>query len=138
MCIRDRYAKEWLTVDQIGINGWQLIIQLISFIVFIGPLWKFAVGPITSMLDERQDKIRESMEAAERTQAEMKQTLSRNEEILQEARREAQDIVSNGRTTSEQLIAKAREEASAQSDEYLCLLYTSPSPRDGLLYRMPS
>src|SRR5680860_1860167 len=93
MCIRDRYAKEWLTVDQIGINGWQLIIQLISFIVFIGLLWKFAVGPITSMLDERQDKIRESMEAAERTQAEMKQTLSRNEEILQEARREAQDIV---------------------------------------------
>lgn len=106
-------------MDQIGINGWQLIIQLISFIVFIGLLWKFAVGPITSMLDERQDKIRESMEAAERTQAEMKQTLSRNEEILQEARREAQDIVSNGRTTSEQLIAKAREEASAQSDEYL-------------------
>lgn len=106
-------------MDQIGINGWQLIIQLIAFIVFIALLWKFAVGPITNMLDERQDKIRESMEAAERTQAEMKDTLARNEEILQEARREAQDIVSTGRTTSEQLIAKAREEAAAQSDEYL-------------------
>ena len=24
------------------------------------------------------------------------------------------------------------------SDTFICLLYTSPSPRDGLLYRMPS
>ena len=26
----------------------------------------------------------------------------------------------------------------AEDDENPCLLYTSPSPRDGLLYRMPS
>ena len=103
----------------LGINGWQLIIQLIAFIVFIALLWKFAVGPITNLLDERQDKIRESMEAAERMQSELKETEARNEQVLQEARREAQDIVSNARTTSEQMIAKAREEAAAQSDEFL-------------------
>ena len=28
--------------------------------------------------------------------------------------------------------------ASEMDDEYCCLLYTSPSPRDGLLSRMPS
>lgn len=106
-------------MDQLGINGWQLIIQLISFLIFIALLWKFAVGPITDLLDQRQDRIRESMEAAERMQSELKDTQARNEQVLQEARREAQDIVSNARTTSEQLIARAREEASVQSDEYL-------------------
>ena len=39
-----------------------------------------------------------------------------------------------GRTTGQlRLFAAAIEEGS-----YLCLLYTSPSPRDGLLSRMPS
>jgi F-type H+-transporting ATPase subunit b len=103
----------------LGINGWQLIIQLIAFIIFIFLLWRFAVGPITTMLDERQSKIRESMEAAERMQAELKDTQARNEQVLQEARREAQDIVSTARTTGEQMIARAREEAGAQADEYL-------------------
>jgi F-type H+-transporting ATPase subunit b len=103
----------------LGINGWQLIVQLIAFIIFIALLWKFAVGPITDMLDERQSKIRESMEAAERMQAELKDTQARNEQVLQEARREAQNIVSTARTTGDQMIAKAREEAAAQADEYL-------------------
>lgn len=103
----------------LGINGWQLLIQLIAFIVFTYLLWKFAVGPITRLLDERQGKIRESMEAAERMQAELKETQARNEQVLQEARREAQNIVATARTNSEQMIAKAREEASAQADEYL-------------------
>jgi F-type H+-transporting ATPase subunit b len=103
----------------LGINGWQLLIQLIAFIVFIALLWKFAVGPITNLLDERQGKIRESMEAAERMQAELKDTQARNEQVLLEARREAQDIVSTARTTGEQMIARARDEAAAQADEYL-------------------
>ena len=103
----------------LGINGWQLIIQLIAFIVFIFLLWKFAVGPITNVLDQRQDRIRESMEAAERMRAELRETQARNEQVLQEARREAQDIVSTARTNGEQMIARAREEAAAQSDEYL-------------------
>ena len=103
----------------LGINGWQLLIQLIAFIIFIALLWKFAVGPITNLLDERQGNIRESMEAAERMQAELKETQARNEQVLQEARREAQNIVSIARTNGDQMIAKAREEAAAQADEYL-------------------
>lgn len=103
----------------LGINGWQLVIQLIAFVVFIALLWKFAVGPITNVLDQRQNKIRESMEAAERMQAELKDTQARNEQVLQEARREAQDIVSTARANGDQMIARAREEAAAQADEYL-------------------
>ena len=30
------------------------------------------------------------------------------------------------------------EELAGMIDAYICLLYTSPSPRDGLLSRMPS
>ncbi len=106
-------------MDQLGINGWQLVIQLIAFLVFIWLLWKFAVGPIVSILDQRQTRISESMAAAERMQAELRATQSRNEEVLLQARREAQDILSMARQNSEQMIARARDQANAQAETYL-------------------
>jgi F-type H+-transporting ATPase subunit b len=106
-------------VDQFGLNLWQFIIQLIAFLVFCWLLWKFAVGPIVKVMDERQGRIRESMASAERMQQELKATQARNEEALLEARREAQEIVANARQSGEQLLARAREEANAQAETYL-------------------
>jgi len=106
-------------MDKLGINGWQLAVQLVAFLVFIYLLWRFAVGPIVRVLDQRAERIRESMASAERMQAELKETQARNEDALLQARREAQEIVASARQTGEQLIAKAREEASVQQEEYL-------------------
>lgn len=106
-------------MGQLGINGWQLIIQLIAFLVFIWLLWRFAVGPIVKVLDQRQEQIGESMAAAERMQAELRATQSRNEEVLLEARREAQDVLSTARLNGEQMLARARDEANAQAETYL-------------------
>ncbi|MGC4105459.1 MAG: F0F1 ATP synthase subunit B [Thermomicrobiales bacterium] len=106
-------------MDKLGINGWQLAVQLVAFLVFIYLLWRFAVGPIVRVLDQRAERIRESMASAERMQSELKETQARNEDALLQARREAQEIVASARTTSEQLIAKAREEAAVQQEEYL-------------------
>ncbi len=106
-------------MDQFGLNGWQFGIQLVAFLIFVWLLWKFAVGPIVKVMDERQTKIRESMASAERMQQELKATQARNEEALLEARREAQDIVATARQSGEQLLAKAREEANVQAETYL-------------------
>ena len=40
-------------MDALGVNGWNLGIQLAAFIIFVGLLWRYALGPITSMLDQR-------------------------------------------------------------------------------------
>ena len=106
-------------LGDLGINGWNLIIQLIAFIVFIWLLWRFALGPIVRVLDQRQERVRESMEAAQRMQAELQATAARNEEVLAEARREAQGIVAAAREASDATIARAREAAGAQAEEYL-------------------
>lgn len=106
-------------MDKLGINGWQLAVQLVAFIVFAALLWRLAVGPIVRVLDQRQERIRESMASAERMQAELKETQARNEEVLQQARRDAQEILAGARQNSEQMIARARDEANAQAEEYL-------------------
>jgi F-type H+-transporting ATPase subunit b len=106
-------------MDALGINGWNLIVQLVAFILFIYLLWKYALGPIVRILDERTTRVSESVAAAERMQQELQATASRNEEVLAQARVEAQAIVSNAREVSDATIARARDEAGKQADEYL-------------------
>ena len=106
-------------MDALGINGWNLAVQLIAFILFIYLLWKYALGPIVRILDERTTRVSESVAAAERMQKELQATASRNEEVLAQARVEAQAIVSNAREVSDATIARARDEAGKQADEYL-------------------
>jgi F-type H+-transporting ATPase subunit b len=104
-------------MDALGIDGLNLLIQLIAFVIFVGIFWKFALGPIVRMLDERQERIRESMEAAERMEQELAATQARNEEIMAEARREAQQLLTTARENGEQIINRAREEALKQADD---------------------
>jgi F-type H+-transporting ATPase subunit b len=106
-------------VDQFGLNGWQFAVQAIAFLAFIYLLWKFAAGPIVRMIDERQDRIRESLASAERMQQELKDTQARNEEVLQQARVEAQEIISTARKNGDQMLSAAQERADAQAQEYL-------------------
>jgi len=106
-------------MDALGVSGWKLIVQLISFAIFIILLWRLGGGPIARMLDQRQDKIREGMEAADRMKAELQATAAKNEEVLRQARADAQQILVDARATGDAQIARAKEEAERQGEEYL-------------------
>ncbi len=106
-------------MSEIGINVWNLIAQIITFIIFVYLFWRYALKPIVTRLDARTDRIRSSMQAVEQMRAELNQTEARNEQLLTEARQEAQQIAANARQASEATLARAREEAGKQADEYL-------------------
>lgn len=106
-------------MGDLGINGWNFAVQMIAFLIFVYLLWRFAVGPIVKVLDTRQDKISESLMAAERMQVELRETQAKNEEIMAQARREAQDLLQTARQNAEQVESKARERADAAADEFL-------------------
>jgi len=106
-------------LDKLGIDPWKLGIQLISFLAFVFLLWKFALGPITKMLDTRTERIQEGMEAAERMQAELKATASKNEEVLRAAQQQAQQILADSKVAGDAALTRAKEEAEKQAEEYL-------------------
>jgi F-type H+-transporting ATPase subunit b len=105
--------------EALGINGWNLLVQAIAFLVFVYLLWRFAVGPIVRVLDQRQGRISESLMAAERMQVELRESQARNEEVMAQARREAQELLQTARQNAEQVEARARERAGAAADEFL-------------------
>jgi F-type H+-transporting ATPase subunit b len=106
-------------MGELGINVWNLIIQAAAFIIFLWIFWRFALGPIVRMLDERRLRIQDSMEAAQKMQTELKEASTRNEEILRQARQEGQQILAQAREAGEATIARAQAEAGKQADEYL-------------------
>jgi F-type H+-transporting ATPase subunit b len=77
----------------------------IAFLLLMFLLGKFAWGPITSALDEREQTIEESITRAEAALAEAKQLQSDNEAARREAEGQAQRI-----------LADARDEAARQRD----------------------
>jgi len=106
-------------MDALGISGWKLIVQLVSFGIFVILLWRLGGGPIAKILDQREQKIREGMEAADRMKAELETTAARNEEVLREARAQAQQILVDARSAGDDQIARAKEQAEKQAGEYL-------------------
>lgn len=106
-------------MGKLGVNGWDLIVQLIAFIIFLYIFWRYALGPITRMLDQRRERIEESMQAAERMQKELAATQARNEEILAEARRDAQRVLATARENAEQTLARAREQAQVEANQII-------------------
>ena len=103
----------------LGLDAWGLAVQIVAFLIFIYLFWKYALGPITNMLDERSRRIADSMAAAEKMRLEMAAATARNEEILAEARRQAQQIISQAREVGDATIARAQKEAGEQADAYL-------------------
>jgi F-type H+-transporting ATPase subunit b len=103
----------------LGLNPWNLAVQIVAILVFIYLFWRYALGPITGMLDERSRRIAESMAAAERMRQEMAAVSARNEEVLAEARRQAQQIIAQAREVADATLARAQQQASEQADAYL-------------------
>lgn len=106
-------------MSALGVTWQQLLVQLFAFIVFIILFWKFALGPILRMLDTRQERIRDGIEAADRMQRELAATQAKNVEVLNEARREAQQVLAAARENGEQILSRAQDQARGEAEQII-------------------
>ncbi len=90
--------------------------SLVAFLVLFVVLWKFALPPITNMLDKRAETIRESLEKAEETRVEAERLFEDYKQQMAEARGEAAKVIEQGRKVADSMkddiVAKANEEAA--------------------------
>ena len=90
---------------------------IVTFLVLLAILARFAWRPLLSALENRQEMIRKSLDDAEQAQQELERVQQESARIVAEARAEAGSIVSNSRLDAaklrEELHQKARVEADA-------------------------
>jgi F-type H+-transporting ATPase subunit b len=97
----------------VGLFFWQSLI----FLVLLFLLRKYAWKPILNAVNEREGKIAESLELAEKTQAEMKSLQAANENLLKEARAERDAIVKDAKEIATKMVDDAKTVAKKESEK---------------------
>ena len=108
------WLDKWLTVDT-GLLYWTI---LTFFVLLFILRWK-AWGPLMDAMDVRAKKISESLAKAEKVTAEAELQVKKNEEILTNARKEAQDIISKAREAGDKLKQKLEADGKEQYNNML-------------------
>ena len=91
-----------------------IIWTLVTFIILLVLLRKTAWKPILAMIDEREETVRKSLEEAEQARADAEAAMEEYQEKLKDARREARQIIEEGRESAEKIKREIVEEGEAQ------------------------
>jgi F-type H+-transporting ATPase subunit b len=94
-------------------NG-TFFIELIVSIILILLIYKYVLPPINKAMEERQEKIRASLEAADQARADAEAADDERRAVLDEARHQAREIVATANRTAEQVRTDAQ--ARGQSE----------------------
>jgi len=88
---------------------------ILTFLVLLGLLAKFAWRPLLKALEGRQEAIRKSLDDADRAKEELARMQQESAKVIEQARVEADSILSRTRSDAERLReglkVKAKEEA---------------------------
>ncbi len=103
----------------LGLNWAGFIWHLINFAILFFVLYRFLFPPVLRMLDERQARIRESMERAESLREESTRAAEAVKAQLDEARREGQNIINNATQIAERLRSERQQQAQAEYETIL-------------------
>ena len=103
-------------MESIGINLQLLVAFLINFLLLFGLLAAFLYKPVLKMLDERQSKIKEGLDQAEK----IKEQASRSEEqikaAIESARKEGQLIIAQASQIADKIKEESKEEARKEAE----------------------
>jgi F-type H+-transporting ATPase subunit b len=120
-----------------GVDWPHLFAQIISFCIVCGLLYAFAYKRVLAMLEERRQRISESLANAEKIKSELARAESQRLEILTQANTQATKLIEEARAAAakvqeqetqkaiaaaEQIITKAREAAAADHARMLAEL----------------
>ena len=105
-------------MEALGINLAGLLTHLISFVILVGLLTYLLYKPVLRVLDQRSERIRESLEASQRAQEEAARSQEEMQQQLESARAEGQQMIAQAREVAdrfrEEELARAREEIAAE------------------------
>jgi F-type H+-transporting ATPase subunit b len=98
-----------------GLMIWTLVCFAVVFFV----LRKFAFGPIQKIINERRERIRESLDEADKARAEAHRLIEEHRALLAQARTDAEEILNEARKVSEAQRARVKEETESDRQRRL-------------------
>lgn len=105
--------------EQFGVNWPHFLAQCLSFALVALLLHRFAYRPAMQMLDERKQRIAESLANAEKIRAELASTEAARKEVLAQAEVQAARLIEEARTAASRFLEQETQKARALSEQIL-------------------
>lgn len=106
-------------IGALGVDGKALIIQLITFVLAYLVLKRYAFKPILKVLQERRDLIEQGVSLGEQMKKDQASVEAEIAAKLQEARKEADEIIASAEETSKQTVREAEDKARTKAEGIL-------------------
>jgi F-type H+-transporting ATPase subunit b len=103
-------------IGSLGINGSTLLAQVINVVILFGLLYLVAYKPIMKMLDERSNKIKESMENTEYIKQQAERAEVEASKRIEEAAKEGQEAIARAMRTGEDVKQEAQQKAKVEAE----------------------
>jgi F-type H+-transporting ATPase subunit b len=97
-------------------EGTVLLWSIVVFFALLAILWKFAFGPIMHALEEREKKIQDTIDSADKKMQEAQARLAEYEKKINAAKDEAAAIIAEGKRDVEALTAEEKAKTKAEID----------------------
>ena len=96
-----------------------MIWTIVAFGITLFVLKRYAFGPIQKTIDERRERIRQSIEEAEHARQEARRLLEEHKALIGQARGEAESILAEARRVGDAQRERMREEVEADRQRRL-------------------
>lgn len=96
-----------------------LIGQLIAFVMFAVFCMKYVWPPIVTAMAERQKRIAEGLDAADKAARDLEQAKSQIEDELKQARSQVTELLEQANKRSSQIVEEAQDRARAEADKIM-------------------
>lgn len=105
--------------DLISVVPGLMIWTLITFAIVFFVLRKLAFGRIQGMIDQRRDRIKEALDAADEARGEARGLLEQHRALIADARSQSESILAEARADAVAQRDRARAEANADLERRL-------------------
>lgn len=106
-------------MEGIGINLPLLVVFVINFAILFALLGIVLYKPVLKMLDERQAKIKESLEQAEQIKEQAARSDEQIKASLEAAHKEGQALIAQAAQIGERLTEEAKEKARQEAESLI-------------------
>jgi len=100
-------------------EGGTLFWTALTFIVLLIILRKVAWTPILHMLEEREHRIKESLDKADKARIEAERTLAEQTQIIATAKKEAQEIIGKSQKSAESVKEDIVKQAHLEAEKMI-------------------
>ena len=96
-----------------------LLGQTVAFVIFIAICWKYVWPPIIAIMEEREKRISDGLEAAKKADDSLEEAQLAFDQEMNRAKAEAAEILEKANTRASQIVSDATIKAGAEAEKIL-------------------